>query len=90
MDNTVTLKAEIRALKERLSGLSEASLRISESLDLSTVLQEVVKGACVLSGARIGGITTMDQSGHMLDFVTHGLSPGQHQQLLNLPQGAEL
>ena len=90
MENTDTLKAEIKALKERLSGLSEASLRISESLDLSTVLQEVVKGACALSGAGIGGITTMDRSGQMLDFVTHGLSPSQQQQLLDLPQGAQL
>ncbi len=34
------LEREIAALRERLSMLSEASLRINESLDFETVLQD--------------------------------------------------
>ncbi|MCY3555918.1 MAG: response regulator [Gemmatimonadetes bacterium] len=90
MENTDTLEAEIKVLKKRLSGLSEASLRISKSLDLSTVLREVVEGACALTGAGFGGITTRDGSGHMLDFVTHGLSKDEYRQLVDLPDGARL
>ena len=90
MEKTDAMMSEIKALKERLSSLSEASLRISESLDVNTVLQEVVAGACALSGAGIGGITTRDESGQMLDFVTHGLGPGDHRKLLELPHGARL
>ncbi len=51
---------EIQALRERLSKLSAASLRISESLDVNTVLREVVESARALTGAGCSGITTMD------------------------------
>ena len=39
------LRREIEALRERLSRLSEASLRINESLDLDSVLQGVLDSA---------------------------------------------
>ena len=90
MANANALKAENEALKERLSMFSEASLRISESLDVNTVLEEVVASACALTGAGYGGISTMDESGGFQEFVTHGLSDGEHRQLMELPGGAEL
>ena len=40
---TDELRAENEALRDRLSQLSESSLRISESLDVNTVLREVVE-----------------------------------------------
>ena len=80
-------RAEIEVLRERLSGLSEASLRISESLDVNTVLHEVVEGARALTGAGCGGIVTLDGSGELQDFVTSGLTPEEHQQFLELPHG---
>ena len=46
------LRREIEALRERLSRLSEASLRINESLDLDSVLQGVLDSARTLTGAR--------------------------------------
>ena len=84
------LKAENKALSERLSRFSEASLRISESLDVNTVLEEVVASACALTGAGYGGISTTDESGRFQEFVTHGLSPGERQQLMELPGGEDL
>ena len=39
------LERENRALRERLSRLSAASLRINESLEFDTVLQEVLDSA---------------------------------------------
>ena len=83
-------RGEIEALRERLSGLSEASLRISESLDANTVLREVVESARALTGAGCSGITTMDGSGQLEDFVTSGLSPEEHQRFLELPYGPGL
>ena len=80
-------RAEIEVLRERLSGLSEASLRISESLDFNTVLHEVVEGARALTGAGCGGIATLDGSGELQDFVTSGLTPEEHEQFLELPYG---
>ena len=90
MKNDDEPRGEIEALRERLSRLSEASLRISESLDLNTVLHEVVDSACALTGARCSGITTLDDSGQLQDFVTSGLSSEEHQWFLNLPHGLEL
>ena len=45
MDREDDLLRQIEALRERLSRLSEASLRINESLDFDTVLQEVLDSA---------------------------------------------
>ena len=45
---------ETAALRARISALSAASLRISASLDLEMVLNEVVESARALTGARYG------------------------------------
>ena len=47
---------EIAAMRDRLSRLSEASLRINESLDFDTVLQGVLDSARSLTGARYGAV----------------------------------
>ena len=57
------LRRENEALRDRLSGLSEASLRISRSLDVDTVLQGVIDGACSLTKARYGALVAFDDSG---------------------------
>ena len=77
---------QVAILRDRLSKLSKASLRINESLDLDTVLQEVVDSARSLTGARYGGITTLDESGQLQDVVTAGLTEEEHQVLLDLPE----
>ena len=48
---------EIEGLRDRLTKLSEASLRINKSLDFGDVLQDVVDSARALTGSRYGGIT---------------------------------
>ncbi len=86
--NAAEHELETAALRDRLSRLSEASLRINESLDLDTVLQEVVDSARALTGSAYGVITTLDDSGLPKDFVTSGLVPEAHQALENyLPEG---
>ncbi|MCY4108487.1 MAG: hypothetical protein OXG11_05595, partial [Chloroflexi bacterium] len=72
---------EMQALRDRLSRLSEASLRINESLDFDTVLQEVVDSARALTDSRYGVLTTLDGSASLPDFVTSGMTPAEHQQL---------
>ena len=84
------LKREVEALRARLSRLSEASLRISQSLDLDTVLQEVVDNVRALTGARYSGITTLDDAGQLSEFITSGLTPQEHQRLLDMPEGPGL
>ena len=57
------LRRENEALRERIARVSAASLRINETLDLATVLHEVVECACALTSARYGIIATVDTSG---------------------------
>ena len=75
---------------EQLSKLSEASLRISESLDPDTVLREIVQSARSLTGAGTGGIVTMNDTGEFQDFVTSGVTNEEYQRMLNLPHGIEI
>ncbi|MCY4438154.1 MAG: ATP-binding protein [Chloroflexi bacterium] len=75
------------ALRDRLARLSQASLRINESLDFDTVLQEVVDSARTLTGSRYGAITILDKAGQRPDFFVSGLTREEHQRLWELPQG---
>ena len=75
---------------DRISRLSAAILRISQSLELATVLEEVVEGARALTGARSGVITTIDERGQVQDFVTSGLPPEERRMMLEWPDGPRL
>ena len=76
-----TLKRENEALRERISTLSAAALRITADLDLDTVLHEAIDGACALTGAGCGVITTFDESGQPEDFATSGFTEEEVRQL---------
>ena len=73
-----------------MSKLSAASVRISASLDLDTVLREILETARVLTGAGYGAIMTTADSGGVLDFVTAGFTPEQQQGLVEWPGGPQL
>ena len=82
--------AENTALRARISALSAASLRISASLDLETVLNEVVESARALTGARYGAIATIDETGPPREFVTSGLTEEEHRNMVEWPDGPRL
>ena len=84
------LSAENAMLRSRLSGLTEAILRISEDLDLDVVLQEVVDGARILTGARYGVITILDSAGELQEALFSGLSDEQEQIAVGYDRGMEL
>ena len=86
MKNAGELERENEALRDRLSRLSQASLRINESLDFDGVLQEVVDSARAITDARFGGLTTVDGSGQLESFLSSGLTPEQHEALYT-PEG---
>ena len=81
---------EVESLRRRISVLSAASLRISASLELDTVLHEVVDSARALTGARYGSITTLDDAGQLQDFITSGISAEEHRRLVEWPDGPRL
>jgi len=84
------LKRENEILRNRISKLTAASLRISASLDLDTVLTEVVESARALTGARWGAITTIDGSGSLDNVVTSGFTPDEDCQMLDWEHGRRL
>ena len=90
MNSKGELMREVESLRRRISVLSAASLRISASLELDTVLHEVVDSARALTGARYGSITTLDDAGQLQDFITSGISAEEHRRLVEWPDGPRL
>ena len=78
-----------RALQDRLTRLSEASLRINEDLDYHAVLEEVTNSARTLTDANYAATTVLDQADRLEEFVTSGLTPEEHRQMEGLPGSAE-
>ncbi len=81
---------EMEALRERLSRLSEASLRINESLDFDQVLQGVLDSARSLTAARYGVMTLLDDGGLVQDFLSSGLSAQEAERLCLMPEGLRI
>ena len=70
---------------ERNTSLTAAILRISASLDVGTVLQEVVDSARALTRARYGIIATIDEAGEPQDYVISGATPDERRLLEEWP-----
>ena len=81
------LRQEITALRERISTLNAAILRINASLDLNTVLNEVVDSTRALTGARFGMIVTVDDAGKIQEFIAPGLTADERRQMEEWPHG---
>ena len=90
MTNSDEARRENVTLRERISTLSAAILRINASLDLDTVLGEAVASARGLTGARYGIITTIDEAGAHQGSVYSGFTAEERQQMLALPDKARL
>ena len=84
------LQQEVASLQQRLTRLSEASLRINETLDFDSVLQVVVDCACDLTDARYGGITVLSNEGSFEEFVASGLTPDERRLLVESPENVQL
>ena len=84
------IRAELEALRDRVSKLSAASLHICASLDLDTVLQEAVDSARALTGARKGVIVPVADSGEPQGFVSSGLTADEQQWISDWPDGPGL
>ena len=83
MNREEELLRENQALRERLTRLGEASLRINESLDFDTVLQGVLDSACALTDARYGVLTPFDETGDIQTegALSYGMTPVEVEQL---------
>ena len=84
------LKRENEALRARSTALNAAILRINASLDLDTVLDEVMESARMLTGARWGALASVDEAGAPQDFLTSGFTPEEELELLAWPHSLSL
>ncbi|MFD8387190.1 PP2C family protein-serine/threonine phosphatase [Streptomyces sp. NPDC059679] len=76
---------ELATAKDRLQGLLEAVLAISQETDLYAVLHRVVTTAMDLVGARYGALGVLDESGEQLgQFITAGLSASERADLADI------
>ena len=76
--------------RDRASTLARAILEISANLDVDTVVRKVVEEARSLTGARLGIIATIDESGTPGEFFFSGYTPEERRELLAWPHGLEL
>ena len=81
---------ENRALRERLSRLSEASLRVNASLDLDAVLRGALDAARSLTGVRYRVITLLDDAGRVQDFLASGTTREETRRLWDTPDGTRI
>ena len=84
------LERENQVLKERLTRLNEASLRINQSLDLQTVLHEVLESAQALTGAHFGAIVVLDESEQYEGVIIRGMSRQKREELHRSPDGPKI
>ena len=70
--------------------MSDVSRRVTETLDLDTVLQEVVDGACSLTEARYGALAAFDDSGQVGELFISGITAGERKMMGPMPKGRGL
>jgi signal transduction histidine kinase len=74
--------------QHRLAALLDSVMAISADLELSEVLDRIVKVACELLGARYGALGVLGSDGkHLSEFVTQGITPQEREDIGGLPRG---
>ena len=90
MLNPQELARENAALKERIAALCSAMLRVTATLDVDTVLHEIVDCARSLSHARYGVIVRTGDGGQAVDFITSGVRAEEKRRMADWPDGPKL
>ena len=90
MNDHRELARENEALRERMAVLCAAMLRITGTLDLRTVLQEIVDSARILSQAAYGVMATIDAQGQPTNFVVSGFTDEERQRMVDWSDGPGL
>jgi signal transduction histidine kinase len=78
---------DVVASRERLRSLLDAVVAIGADLDVHSTLERIVTSACQLVGARYGALGVIGDDRRLVEFITHGLSPAEHEAIGSLPTG---
>ena len=81
---------EQEVIRERISDLSATMLRICASLDLDSVLHEIVQGARAETGAGCGILGTVNDAGQVQDLVFSGFTSEEQSRLEALLDASRL
>ena len=84
------LRREVEALRERIAKLNAAILRVSATLEIDTVLNEIAAAARGLTGAHYAVIITIDDAGQIEDYVTSGFSAEEARLLGEWPEHMQI
>ena len=90
MKNSGKARRDDRTPARWTAALSAAILRIGASPDLDAALREAVESVRALTGARFGGITTLDDAGRLQHPVRSGFTPEEQRQLAEWAGGPRL
>ena len=89
MENASQPPSGTESNEDRLSRLSQASLRINSSLDVDTALRAVMESARSLTDASHAVIITLDASGRVEDRLALGMDPGEVERVWQAPEGRQ-
>jgi signal transduction histidine kinase len=88
MEELQSRASAARRSHEQLEALLDAVTAVSANLELSEVLGRIVRSACALVNARFGALGVLSPDGeHLVEFVTHGISPEERARIGDLPRG---
>ena len=74
--------------ESRLAALLEAGRGLVAQLEVDAVLEELLRVACELTGARYAAIGVLDSERRRLErFVTRGIDPARREAIGDLPRG---
>ncbi len=78
---------ELLQSQERMTGLLEAVVALTEDLSLDAVLERVVQSACTLLHARFGALGVIGDNGALSHFISVGIDAGLAAKIGPLPTG---
>jgi len=89
-DDLQRIGATARRQASQLETLYEAGLALSSELTLETVLRRIVDLARDLTGAQYGALGVIDEAGHIVRFLTAGLTDEEQAIIGDPPSGRGL
>lgn len=78
---------DAEAAEQRFERIVEALAEIAAGVDLPTVLQQIIESTCRLVHARYGALGVIGADQRLVEFVTHGASPGLIDAIGHYPDG---
>jgi signal transduction histidine kinase len=81
----------MREAEAKLRALVETGIALTSELTLDAVLEQLVRAAAELTGARYAALGVIDRDGEALErFISHGLDPEEREAIGDLPRGRGL